>query len=92
MSIPNPWRPRTQLQFVRLNTIADLEMESGVVVRAQWRSNGRCIAWFPDPGQRHKHFIALCTPKRFRVVVDGIGGDSDRSKDLFLPPPEHGHG
>jgi hypothetical protein len=52
-------------------TTADLRMKSGRLVRAFWGPNGNVTAWWPFPGQQHKHCIALYEPVEFQPLLCG---------------------
>lgn len=67
------WQTAEQfLPRLRLNTVADLKMESGRVYRAVWCQCGRVTAWWPQSKAR-KRFIGAADPVAFRVVAAGIG-------------------
>lgn len=78
------WQPIRNARGIEENTIADLLMDDGKVVRAQWRPEpgtlGNCpgnkgekihtamVAWWPMSKARHK-MIGLYEPVSFRVVA-----------------------
>jgi hypothetical protein len=60
------------LPKLRLNTVADLKMESGRVYRAVWCRRGRVTAWWPKSSAR-KSLIGAADPIEFRMVAAGMG-------------------
>lgn len=69
------FRPIETARFVREGTVADLWFAGGKVYRATWRSNGRCVAWFMEPGQKRKAPAGLYEPEAWRPVALGMGWD-----------------
>ncbi|MBS4019550.1 MAG: hypothetical protein KGZ68_15085 [Dechloromonas sp.] len=74
------FRPIATAQFVRKGTVADLWFAGGKIYRAVWRSNGRCVAWFMEPGQRRKKPAGLYDPEAWRPVALGIGDGGRRQR------------
>lgn len=78
------WQHIREAQGIEVGTVADLLMDNGKVVRAQWRAEpgtlGNCpgnkgekiqtsmVAWWPMSKTRHK-MIGLYEPVSFRVLV-----------------------
>lgn len=79
------WQPIREAQTIQDGAIADLLMDNGKVIRAQWRGEagtlGNCpdnkgerpktsiFAWWPISGRRSK-MIGLYEPVSFRVCSD----------------------
>ena len=70
------WQTAEQfLPRLRLNTVADLRMESGRVYRAVWCQRGRVTAWWPQSKAR-KRCIGAADPVAFRPLAIGLAPSS----------------
>jgi hypothetical protein len=82
------WQHIREAQGLRLNTVADLLMDDGKIVRATWKTVpgtlGNCskkaekihcglTAWWPDQPWRGQEKLGLYQPLSFRIVAEGAG-------------------
>jgi hypothetical protein len=71
--------PKTSDTALNLGTMADI-LVNGYVIRATFGLGGsqpwwpgRCIAWWPEPGQRRKYPVGTYDAEVLKILVVGRG-------------------